>query len=154
MHHGADKILPVPLGFPGSPSSDDRQARKRRRREKQRQANAGRALKMRAARLAAEFLPKSSATKLSSLNVGCSGWFYWHWREAFYPADIPTQGWFSHYARNFSTVELNAPFYSWPTVNTVKGWLKQARTGQFVYTGNNRRGGLHTLPWFKKMVSA
>ncbi|CDM61713.1 hypothetical protein LPU83_pLPU83d_0342 (plasmid) [Rhizobium favelukesii] len=31
------------------------------------------------------------------------------------------------------TVELNAPFYSWPTVATVKIWLRQSRA-DFVYT--------------------
>jgi uncharacterized protein YecE (DUF72 family) len=116
------------------PSPEERRALKHKRREKQRQANTGRALKMRAARLAAEPLPKAPAKDPPYLNVGCSGWFYWHWRGAFYPVDIPTKGWFAQYARNFSTVELNAPFYSWPTVNTVKEWLKQAGTGDFVYT--------------------
>jgi uncharacterized protein YecE (DUF72 family) len=52
----------------------------------------------------------------------------------FYPELLPTKDWFSHYAANFRTVELNAPFYSWPTVNTVKAWLKQAETNDFVYT--------------------
>jgi uncharacterized protein YecE (DUF72 family) len=31
-------------------------------------------------------------------------------------------------------VELNAPFYSWPTVATVQSWLRQAGHRQFVYT--------------------
>jgi uncharacterized protein YecE (DUF72 family) len=31
-------------------------------------------------------------------------------------------------------VELNAPFYSWPTVNNVKLWLRQAGKGNFIYT--------------------
>src|SRR4029450_11250982 len=104
------------------------------RREKQRQANAGRALKMRAARLAAKLAPKSRSDELPAFNVGCSGWFYWHWRGRFYPQNLPTKRWFAHYARNFQTVELNSPFYSWPTVNTVKEWLRQAGTGDFVYT--------------------
>ena len=42
--------------------------------------------------------------------------------------------WFSHYARLFETVEINASFYSWPTVATVKGWLRQAADRDFVYT--------------------
>ena len=32
---------------------------------------------------------------------------------------------FRAYAELFDTVELNAPFYSWPTVATVKTWLRQ-----------------------------
>jgi len=59
-------------------------------------------------------------------HVGCSGWFYWHWRGKFYPETIPTHRWFQHYVANFHSVELNAPFYSWPKVATVKGWARNA----------------------------
>jgi uncharacterized protein YecE (DUF72 family) len=47
---------------------------------------------------------------------------------------MPTKEWFSHYADHFSTVELNAPFYSWPTVGTVESWRKQADGRNMVYT--------------------
>lgn len=69
-----------------------------------------------------------------TVNVGCSGWFYWHWRGTFYPADLRTNQWFAHYSRRFQTVELNAPFYSWPTVATVESWKRQIGRRQFVYT--------------------
>ena len=59
-------------------------------------------------------------------RVGCSGWFYWHWRGIFYPDTKRTDGWFKHYAANFNTVELNAPFYSWPKPATVRAWVHQA----------------------------
>ncbi len=108
-------------------------ARKQERREKQRLANGGRALKMRAARLAPE-LPLFVPLEPPLLNVGCSGWFYWDWREKFYPAGMPTRDWFPHYRQNFSTVELNAPFYSWPTVSTVKSWARDAAGHNFIYT--------------------
>jgi uncharacterized protein YecE (DUF72 family) len=58
--------------------------------------------------------------------VGCSGWFYWHWRGIFYPDTKRTDGWFKHYAENFNTVELNAPFYSWPKTATVRAWVRNA----------------------------
>jgi uncharacterized protein YecE (DUF72 family) len=70
----------------------------------------------------------------SRFHVGCSGWFYWHWREVFYPAEIPTRHWFNHYAAQFRTVELNAPFYSWPTIATVQSWRRNAGRRNFVYT--------------------
>ena len=108
-------------------------ARKQERREKQRRANVGRALKMHAARLVPE-LPLHLSEKLPRFNIGCSGWFYWHWRGAFYPQDVPTKDWFAYYQKHFHTVELNAPFYSWPTVNTVKTWARQAKNGKFIYT--------------------
>jgi uncharacterized protein YecE (DUF72 family) len=66
--------------------------------------------------------------------IGCSGWFYWHWRGLFYPQDLPTNAWFSYYVKRFRTVELNAPFYSWPTLATVKTWGRQAANNNFVYT--------------------
>ena len=70
----------------------------------------------------------------ASAYVGCSGWFYWHWRDCFYPAGAPTSAWFEHYAKAFRTVELNAPFYAWPTVGTVESWIRQAKRRRFVYT--------------------
>ena len=67
--------------------------------------------------------------------VGFSGWFYWHWKGLFYPVDIPRTEWFRHYTKHFDTVELNAPFYSWPTVEIVRNWLRQAEQSEdFVYT--------------------
>ena len=114
-------------------SPDEFQVRKAERREKQRHANLSRAKKMHDARLSPELLlPK--VKKLPEFNVGCSGWFYWHWRGAFYPQTLPTKEWFDFYARNFPTVELNAPFYSWPTLNTVKTWVRQAGAENFIYT--------------------
>lgn len=58
--------------------------------------------------------------------VGCSGWFYWHWRGIFYPDTKGTDGWFKHYTAHFNTVELNAPFYKWPKPATVKSWVRNA----------------------------
>jgi uncharacterized protein YecE (DUF72 family) len=112
---------------------DERRERRRLRREKQRKDNVHRAAKMHRARLAMEAkgLPPSPA---HSLNVGCSGWFYWKWRCPFYPADMPTKEWFDHYAVKFDTVEINASFYSWPTVANVKAWKRQPRGRAFTYT--------------------
>ena len=63
------------------------------------------------------------------VHVGCSGWFYWHWRGIFYPDTKRTDSWFKHYTSTFNTVELNAPFYSWPKLTTVKGWRRNAPEG-------------------------
>lgn len=60
------------------------------------------------------------------IHVGCSGWFYWHWRGKFYPDTKRTDTWFRHYVANFDTVELNAPFYKWPKDATVKSWRRNA----------------------------
>ena len=125
-----------PRGADASP--EERQARRERRdqrRLKQREANIGRAEKMHRARLERPFPTTARTFKAAaSTHVGCSGWFYWHWRGLFYPAAIPTSGWFNHYASRFKTVELNTPFYSWPTVPAVQAWIRQAGRRQFVYT--------------------
>jgi uncharacterized protein YecE (DUF72 family) len=118
---------------------EERRAKREARRVKQREANIGRAAKMHQARLeASRQAVLSPATtrpvKEQELHIGCSGWFYWHWRGNFYPADLPTSEWFAHYMNSFRTVELNAPFYSWPTLATVKSWLQQAGRKRFVYT--------------------
>ena len=107
--------------------------RREGRRQKQREANAGRAQKMHQARLA-QAKPAQQQASLAALHIGCSGWFYWHWRGKFYPADMSTNEWFDHYAKRFKTVELNAPFYSWPTEATVKTWVRQVKRRRFVYT--------------------
>ena len=60
------------------------------------------------------------------IHIGCSGWFYWHWRGIFYPEAERTDKWFKHYTSVFKTVELNAPFYKWPKPATVKTWRRNA----------------------------
>ena len=74
------------------------------------------------------------ASKRNRFHVGCSGWFCWHWRGDFYPAASSPRDWFKIYAKKFRTVELNAPFYSWPTLQTVKTWARQAGILPFVYS--------------------
>ena len=114
----------------------ERRRRRTLRREKQRNDNLGRAAKMHAARVQMESGNRENEPVhlKASAYVGCSGWFYWKWRGSFYPADLPTSEWFHHYAKRFETVEINASFYSWPTVANVKGWLRQPGKRQFVYT--------------------
>ena len=63
------------------------------------------------------------------IHVGCSGWYYWHLRGKFYPEDLPSHRWFSHYTSVFQTVELNAPFYRWPRPATVQSWRRNAPPG-------------------------
>ena len=58
--------------------------------------------------------------------VGTSGWHYKHWRAAFYPPKSATREWLGLYARHFDTVELNNPFYRFPTENAVRQWRDSA----------------------------
>ncbi len=83
---------------------------------------------------APELRPAGDEAATGDCHIGCSGWYYWHWQGGFYPADLPRAAWFRFYSEQFDTVELNAPFYSWPTLATVRGWLKQAEGRRFIYT--------------------
>lgn len=125
-----DVVMPQP-----PLSIEERRARRAARRLEQRRITVLRAEKMHRARLAYEQAGGPSVVSdPPSLNIGCSGWFYWHLRGNFYPTQMPTTEWFSHYAAHFSTVELNAPFYSWPTLATVESWRRQAAGSGMVYT--------------------
>jgi uncharacterized protein YecE (DUF72 family) len=135
-------------------SPAERRAKREERRAKQREANIGRARKMHLARLESQDSkpavratgrprrsakpaaspPRQSARRALETHIGCSGWFYWHWRGRFYPDDLPSHRWFEHYASKFKTVELNAPFYAWPTVATVNAWVRQAGRRNMMYT--------------------
>ena len=47
-----------------------------------------------------------------SIFVGCSGWRYWKWRDAFY-AGVPQNDWFEHYLKHTSTPSKSTrPFTS------------------------------------------
>jgi uncharacterized protein YecE (DUF72 family) len=73
------------------------------------------------------------------IRIGCSGWYYRHWKGVVYPEDLPVSRWFEHYQRAFDTVELTAPFYHWPRPATVRNWARQAAPGfQFSVKVNRR----------------
>jgi uncharacterized protein YecE (DUF72 family) len=113
---------------------EERRERRQLRREKQREDNVHRATKMHAARLKMEASSlKVTAERKASLHIGCSGWRYWKWRDSFY-AEVPQSDWFKHYLKRFATVEINASFYSWPTVANVQAWRRGPGKKKFVYT--------------------
>jgi len=60
------------------------------------------------------------------LIVGTSGWQYRHWRDVFYPADVPQRRWLEYYADLYGTVENDGTFYRLPPRETFADW--QART--------------------------
>ena len=66
---------------------------------------------------------------LSQIRIGCSGWNYKHWRDRFYPKELPAKRWFEHYAVLFDTVEINNSFYRLPTAETFEKWRDQAPEG-------------------------
>jgi uncharacterized protein YecE (DUF72 family) len=74
-----------------------------------------------------------STADAHAIRIGCSGWNYKHWRDAFYPKDLPVRRWFEFYAQHFDTVEINNSFYRLPSPETFAKWRDQAPPG-FCYT--------------------
>jgi uncharacterized protein YecE (DUF72 family) len=135
-----DVSMKAKLRAPQSPrqwkdlTAEERRERRRLRREKQRQDNLGRAKKMHVARVKMNKEGMDRAPEPEAiLHIGCSGWRYWKWRDSYY-AGVPQPDWFEHYLKDFDTVEINASFYSWPTVAGVQAWRRQSGDRNFVYT--------------------
>ncbi len=64
--------------------------------------------------------------------VGTSGWSYKHWKERFYPPDLPQRRWLEYFTEHFPTVEVNSTFYHEPKPTTYDGWRERTPTG-FVF---------------------
>lgn len=64
-----------------------------------------------------------------SYRIGCSGWSYPHWRDAFYPRGLRQADWFRYYSSVFDTVEINNSFYRTPTEKQFQTWATKAPSG-------------------------
>jgi uncharacterized protein YecE (DUF72 family) len=65
-----------------------------------------------------------SPTGARSIRIGCSGWNYTSWKDAFYEGK-PARLWLQHYAQHFDTVEVNTTFYRLPQRSSVAAWVAQ-----------------------------
>jgi uncharacterized protein YecE (DUF72 family) len=63
------------------------------------------------------------------VHIGTSGWSYDHWTDVLYPQGTPPRDRLSLYTGQFSTVELNASFYRWPSDNTFSSWHRRLPPG-------------------------
>lgn len=59
-------------------------------------------------------------------HIGCSGFHYKHWKEIFYPKNVPQRLWFEFYWQHFNTLELNVTFYRFPKVSMLESWYKRS----------------------------
>lgn len=66
-------------------------------------------------------------------HIGCSGYYYSHWKGPFYPATLPKSKWLDYYARHFNTVEINNTFYKMPQEKTIRKWYDTVPEG-FVFS--------------------
>lgn len=60
-----------------------------------------------------------------AVQIGTSGWQYDDWRGAFYPQSLRRADWLGHYARRFTTVEVNNTFYRLPDPERFASWAEQ-----------------------------
>ncbi len=61
--------------------------------------------------------------------AGTSGWQYRHWRDEFYPRDVPQRRWLEYYAGQFATVENNGTFYRLPARDAFERWRERTPDG-------------------------
>jgi len=65
--------------------------------------------------------------------IGCSGWYYAHWRGLYYPPEILKIDWLSFYAKKKNTVEINSSFYCLPSINSLIRW-KKSTPDNFIFS--------------------
>jgi uncharacterized protein YecE (DUF72 family) len=58
------------------------------------------------------------------IYIGTSGWHYQHWIGTYYPSKTKPSEQLSLYVKDFSTVELNNPFYRLPSRQTFANWRR------------------------------
>jgi len=76
-------------------------------------------------------------------RIGCSGWYYDHWRGLFYPEALPKAKWLQFYAQRFNTVELNNSFYHLPSEKAFITW-KESTPNNFTFAVKVSRFITHT----------
>jgi uncharacterized protein YecE (DUF72 family) len=78
-----------------------------------------------------------------NVRVGTSGFAYDHWREVFYPDELPKRQWLEFYAELFNAVEINSSFYHLPRENTLASWAQRTPPG-FLFVLKGSRFVTHT----------
>jgi uncharacterized protein YecE (DUF72 family) len=70
--------------------------------------------------------------------IGCSGYYYNHWKGLFYPPDLPKSQWLKYYSGFFNTVEINNTFYRMPDVKTLEQWYSDT-PDNFIFSVKGNR---------------
>ena len=66
-------------------------------------------------------------------RIGCSGFYYKHWKEIFYPKGLAQKKWFEFYCSFFDTLELNVTFYRFPELSFLENWYGRS-PDRFVFS--------------------
>ena len=94
-----------------------------------------------------------------TVHIGASGFTYDHWREVFYPRDVPQRRWLEFYAQHFDTVELNNTFYTLPRESTFEAWHDRTPK-DFLFAVKlhrvvtHRYRLMHSQEWLEKFLQA
>ena len=75
--------------------------------------------------------------------LGCSGFYYNHWKVRFYPQTLTKNEWLSYYAQHFNTLEVNNTFYRFPTQKLLQDWYHKTPEN-FQFTLKANRAITHT----------
>ncbi len=75
--------------------------------------------------------------------LGCSGFYYDHWKDLFYPEKLSKAKWLPYYAEHFNTVEVNNTFYRFPSQKMLEGWYEKTPEN-FRFTLKANRAITHT----------
>ena len=65
--------------------------------------------------------------------LGCSGFYYNHWKGTFYPENLTKTKWLQYYAGFFNSLEVNNTFYRYPSQKLLEGWYNKT-PGNFTFT--------------------
>ncbi len=75
---------------------------------------------------------------MPELVIGCSGFSYKHWKDVFYPKDLPQKRWLEYYSSLFSSVELNVTFYRLPSQSSFRAWHEETPS-RFIFAVKGSR---------------
>ncbi len=75
--------------------------------------------------------------------LGCSGFYYNHWKGMFYPEKLAKTKWLEYYAQFFNTLEVNNTFYRYPTEKLIRNWYDRT-PADFRFTLKANRAITHT----------
>ena len=61
--------------------------------------------------------------------IGTSGFSYKEWKPSFYPAELASDKFLSHYASRLNSVEIDYTFYRMPNQKTLESWKAATHDG-------------------------
>ncbi|MDV6167839.1 DUF72 domain-containing protein [Flavobacterium sp. DG1-102-2] len=85
----------------------------------------------------------------NKIHIGLSAFNNSYWKGIFYPEDLPASKRFDYYCQHFSTYEINATFYKFPTDKSMKAWYDKSPDG-FLFSVKTPK----TITHLKKFIDA